>query len=137
MRTGIVSTLVISFLAGNTLAATDDIVGRWDLQVEPGGYPSWIAVKKERQHYNVEFLWMGGGVETPPEKARVEGNKVTFRARDMNWEGVAAGDKMTGTATEKTGKVNNTIIRTASRPCARFRPWRPNSTAPRGMAGSR
>ena len=34
------------------------------------------------------------------------GNKVMFRARDMNWEGVAAGDTMTGTATENAGKVN-------------------------------
>jgi hypothetical protein len=106
MRTGIVSTLIISVLGGSTLAATDDIVGRWDLQVEPGGYPSWIGVKKEGQRYKVEFLWMGGGVETPPDKARVDGNKVMFRARDMNWEGVAAGDTMTGTATENAGKVN-------------------------------
>ena len=87
-------------------AADIDIVGRWDLKVEPGPYPSWIGVTRDGSGHKVQFLWMGGGVENPPEKARVEGNKVLFRARDMNWVGTASGNEMTGAATEDSGKVN-------------------------------
>lgn len=105
MRRVVFTGLLSALLASNALAA-EDIVGRWDLQVEPGGYVSWIGVTKEGGAHKVQFLWMGGGVENPPEKAKVEGNTVSFRARDMNWVGTAKGDEITGTATEDNGHVN-------------------------------
>src|SRR4029079_15511185 len=106
MRRIISSAILLAMSIIAQAAPERDIIGRWDLQVEPGPYPSWIGVSHEGNSDRVQFLWMGGGVENPPDKARVDGNTVMFRARDMNSVGTAKGDEITGTATEDNGHKN-------------------------------
>ncbi len=131
MTTCIRTGLIALALTATTLAA-QDIVGRWDLKVGDRGLPSWIGVSRKGGDYEVHYLGTGGGVNRNLEKVKVEGNTVSFRVNDRDWEATAQGDAMTGTFKGKDGAVTKFTGRRFVPPIDVSGTWKVHVEAQRG-----
>jgi len=90
----------------SALAAEDAIVGRWDLTVgdSPRTAPCWLGVEKKDGKLIVQFVGEGGGVGDISDKAKIDGDHITFQAHGRKWEGTVKGHTITGTAEDDKGK---------------------------------
>lgn len=108
--------LVLLFSASicSVNAQTESPVGRWDLMVDLGDkvVPSWLEVKLSGIKTLVGYFVADGGSARPISKVNFVDGKVSFSIpaqwensdKDMVFEAVLKGDKLTGTIVSSMGK---------------------------------
>ena len=113
--------LVLLFSASicSVNAQTESPVGRWDLMVDLGDkvVPSWLEVKLSGIKTLVGYFVADGGSARPISKVNFVDGKVSFSIpaqwensdKDMVFEAVLKGDKLTGTIVSSMGKKQTLV----------------------------
>ena len=110
--------LMVIFLLSSTMssvsAQNDSPIGRWDLTVDLGNklVPSWLEVKLSGMKTLVGYFVADGGSARPISKVNVNDGKISFSIppqwddsdKDMVFEAVLKGDKLTGTIISSKGQ---------------------------------
>ena len=110
--------LIVIFLLSSTIASVsaqnDSPIGRWDLTVDLGNklVPSWLEVKLSGIKTLVGYFVADGGSARPISKVNVNDGKISFSIppqwddsdKDMVFEAVLKGDKLTGTIISSKGQ---------------------------------
>ena len=110
--------LIVIFLLSSTMssvsAQNDSPIGRWDLTVDVGNklVPSWLEVKLSGMKTLVGYFVADGGSARPISKVNVNDGKISFSIppqwddsdKDMVFEAVLKGDKLTGTIISSKGQ---------------------------------
>ena len=110
--------LIVIFLLSSTIssvsAQNDSPIGRWDLTVDVGNklVPSWLEVKLSGMKTLVGYFVADGGSARPISKVNVNDGKISFSIppqwddsdKDMVFEAVLKGDKLTGTIISSKGQ---------------------------------
>ncbi len=110
--------LIVIFLLSSTMssvsAQNDSPIGRWDLTVDLGNklVPSWLEVKLSGMKTLVGYFVADGGSARPISKVNVNDGKISFSIppqwddsdKDMVFEAVLKGDKLTGTIISSKGQ---------------------------------
>ena len=110
--------LIVIFLLSSTIssvsAQNDSPIGRWDLTVDLGNklVPSWLEVKLSGMKTLVGYFVADGGSARPISKVNVNDGKISFSIppqwddseKDMVFEAVLKGDKLTGTIISSKGQ---------------------------------
>jgi hypothetical protein len=113
--------LVLLFSASicSVNAQTESPIGRWDLMVDLGDkvVPSWLEVKLSGIKTLVGYFVADGGSARPISKVNFVDGKVSFSIpaqwensdKDMVFEAVLKGDKLTGTIVSSMGKKQTLV----------------------------
>ncbi|MFN5021832.1 MAG: DUF1080 domain-containing protein, partial [bacterium] len=113
--------LVLLFSASicSVNAQTESPIGRWDLMVDLGDkvVPSWLEVKLSGINTLVGYFVADGGSARPISKVNFVDGKVSFSIpaqwensdKDMVFEAVLKGDKLTGTIVSSMGKKQTLV----------------------------
>ena len=110
--------LIVIFLLSSTIssvsAQNESPIGRWDLTVDVGNklVPSWLEVKLSGMKTLVGYFVADGGSARPISKVNVNDGKISFSIppqwddsdKDMVFEAVLKGDKLTGTIISSKGQ---------------------------------
>jgi len=110
--------LIVIFLLSSTIASVsaqnDSPIGRWDLTVDLGNklVPSWLEVKLSGIKTLVGYFVADGGSARPISKVNFNDGKISFSIppqwddsdKDMVFEAVLKGDKLTGTIISSKGQ---------------------------------
>lgn len=110
--------LIVVFLLSSTMssvsAQNDSAIGRWDLTVNLGNklVPSWLEVKLSGMKTLVGYFVADGGSARPISKVNFNDGKISFSIppqwddsdKDMVFEAVLKGDKLTGTIISSKGQ---------------------------------
>ena len=110
--------LIVIFLLSSTIASVsaqnDSPIGRWDLTVDLGNklVPSWLEVKLSGMKTLVGYFVADGGSARPISKVNFNDGKISFSIppqwddsdKDMVFEAVLKGDKLTGTIISSKGQ---------------------------------
>jgi len=110
--------LIVIFLLSSTMssvsAQNDSPIGRWDLTVDLGNklVPSWLEVKLSGMKTLVGYFVADGGSARPISKVNFNDGKISFSIppqwddsnKDMVFEAVLKGDKLTGTIISSKGQ---------------------------------
>ena len=110
--------LIVIFLLSSTIssvsAQNDSPIGRWDLTVDLGNklVPSWLEVKLSGMKTLVGYFVADGGSARPISKVNFNDGKISFSIppqwddsdKDMVFEAVLKGDKLTGTIISSKGQ---------------------------------
>jgi len=110
--------LIVIFLLSSTMssvsAQNDSPIGRWDLTVDLGNklVPSWLEVKLSGIKTLVGYFVADGGSARPISKVNFNDGKISFSIppqwddsdKDMVFEAVLKGDKLTGTIISSKGQ---------------------------------
>lgn len=110
--------LIVVFLLSSTIssvsAQNDSPIGRWDLTVDLGNklVPSWLEVKLSGIKTLVGYFVADGGSARPISKVNFNDGKISFSIppqwddsdKDMVFEAVLKGDKLTGTIISSKGQ---------------------------------
>ena len=110
--------LIVIFLLSSTMssvsAQNDSPIGRWDLTVDVGNklVPSWLEVKLSGMKTLIGYFVADGGSARPISKVNVNDGKISFSIppqwddsdKDMVFEAVLKGDKLTGTIISSKGQ---------------------------------
>jgi len=110
--------LIVIFLLSSTMssvsAQNDSPIGRWDLTVDLGNklVPSWLEVKLSGMNTLVGYFVADGGSARPISKVNFNDGKISFSIppqwddsnKDMVFEAVLKGDKLTGTIISSKGQ---------------------------------
>ena len=110
--------LIVVFLLSSTMssvsAQNDSPIGRWDLTVDLGNklVPSWLEVKLSGMKTLVGYFVADGGSARPISKVNFNDGKISFSIppqwddsnKDMVFEAVLKGDKLTGTIISSKGQ---------------------------------
>ena len=110
--------LIVIFLLSSTMssvsAQNESPIGRWDLTVDVGNklVPSWLEVKLSGMKTLVGYFVADGGSARPISKVNVNDGKISFSIppqwddsdKDMVFEAVLKGDKLTGTIISSKGQ---------------------------------
>ncbi len=110
--------LIVIFLLSSTMssvsAQNESPIGRWDLTVDLGDklVPSWLEVKLSGIKTLVGYFVAEGGSARPISKVNFNGGKISFSIppqwddsdKDMVFEAVLKGDKLTGTIISSKGQ---------------------------------
>ncbi len=110
--------LIVIFLLSSTMssvsAQNESPIGRWDLTVDLGDklVPSWLEVKLSGIKTLVGYFVAEGGSARPISKVNVNDGKISFSIppqwddsdKDMVFEAVLKGDKLTGTIISSKGQ---------------------------------
>jgi hypothetical protein len=108
----------VIFLLSSTIssvsAQNDSPIGRWDLTVDLGNklVPSWLEVKLSGMKTLVGYFVADGGSARPISKVNFNDGKISFSIppqwddsdKDMVFEAVLKGDKLTGTIISSKGQ---------------------------------
>jgi len=110
--------LIVIFLLSSTMssvsAQNDSPIGRWDLTLDLGNklVPSWLEVKLSGMKTLVGYFVADGGSARPISKVNYNDGKISFSIppqwdesdKDMVFEAVLKGDKLTGTIISSKGQ---------------------------------
>jgi hypothetical protein len=111
-----VASLVVSFSLNisSVSAQNESPIGRWDLTVDLGDklVPSWLEVKLSGIKTLVGYFVADGGSARPISKVNFNDGKISFSIpaqwenseKDMVFEAVLKGDKLTGTIVSSMGQ---------------------------------
>ncbi len=116
-----VASLVVSFSLNisSVSAQNESPIGRWDLTVDLGDklVPSWLEVKLSGIKTLVGYFVAEGGSARPISKVNFNDGKISFSIpaqwenseKDMVFEAVLKGDKLTGTIVSSMGQRQTLI----------------------------
>lgn len=82
--------------------AANPAVGRWDLTLDAGPAPSWLAIAEKDGAFTARFLYQWASVYDL-EQFKLDGDRVEFQAENQTWIGTIKGDAITGTRSDKDG----------------------------------
>jgi len=115
--------LIVVFLLSSTIssvsAQNESPIGRWDLTVDLGDklVPSWLEVKLSGIKTLVGYFVADGGSARPISKVNFVDGKISFSIpaqwenseKDMVFEAILKGDKLTGTIVSSMGQRQTLI----------------------------
>ncbi|MEY3577776.1 MAG: hypothetical protein RL394_1361 [Bacteroidota bacterium] len=106
--------LMLSISISSVNAQNESPIGRWDLTVDLGDklVPSWLEVKLSGIKTLVGYFVADGGSARPISKVNFNDGKISFSIpaqwenseKDMVFEAVLKGDKLTGTIVSSMGQ---------------------------------